>query len=91
MSRNNDDLCSACAYGSACMNRSTSSKHVFECEEYCAGRGLPPAFGENPAEPRGEAATDRTPLRGLCSDCENRKHCVLRLAEEGVWHCEEYC
>ncbi len=91
MSENNHDLCSACSYASACRNRSTSNKHVFECEEYCAERRLPPTLWESPSQPRGKAATDRVPLKGLCTDCENRKHCVLRVTEGGVWHCEEYC
>jgi hypothetical protein len=29
-------------------------------------------------------------LRGLCINCANRKHCLYRKPEGGVWHCEEY-
>jgi ketosteroid isomerase-like protein len=29
--------------------------------------------------------------RGLCCNCENRKHCVIRAREGAIWHCEEYC
>jgi hypothetical protein len=27
---------------------------------------------------------------GLCSNSENRLHCMMRSQEGGVWHCEEY-
>ena len=91
MSGNGHDLCSACFYASACMNRSTPNKRVFECEEFCAERCLPPTFQESLSEPRRKAATGDIVLKGLCSDCENREHCALRVPEGGVWHCEEYC
>ncbi len=30
------------------------------------------------------------PGKGLCSNCDNFKDCLLPKPEEGVWHCEEY-
>jgi len=91
MPENHRDLCSTCCYGSACMNRSTSDKRVFQCEEFCAERRLPPTLQESRSKPRRKAPTDTGLLKGLCSDCENREHCALRMPEGGVWHCEEYC
>lgn len=91
MPENHRDLCSTCSYGSACINQSTSDKRVFECEEFCEGRRLSPAFQENRSKPRLSNRTSDELLKGLCSDCENRNHCALRMPEGGVWHCEEYC
>jgi hypothetical protein len=91
MRENHRDLCSTCSYGSACTNQSTSDKRVLECEEFREEPRLPPAFREDGPQPRLQGQTSGEALKGLCSDCQNRKQCALRMSEGGVWHCEEYC
>jgi hypothetical protein len=91
MGTNHRDLCSTCSYASACIHRSAPHKRVFQCEEFCAERPLPPMLPESLPKPAHQAPIGTALLKGLCSDCQNREHCALQLSEGGVWHCEEYC
>ena len=91
MPENYHDLCSTCSYASDCINHSTVKNRVFECEEFSEGPHLPPVFHESRSKPHRKVQTDCELLKGLCSDCENRDDCALRMPEGGVWHCEEYC
>ena len=61
----------------------------FECEtapkDKVIKRERPPENKTDKIEKK-----DEDKYKGLCSDCENRKECILSKLEGGVWHCEEY-
>ena len=84
------DLCWVCNHGSRGVNRGTTARPVFYCEEFDAYVPVSHVSLEQASRttPNGKGGSGR--LTGLCTDCENRKTCMLRGPEGGVWHCEEY-
>jgi len=82
------DLCSTCSHAETCGNRSTPDRPILFCEMV---EVLAPPLAVTPAAAR--QPTDRQnegDYKGLCMNCENRRTCMLRKPEGGVWHCEEY-
>ena len=87
----NLDLCSTCIHASDCTYRIKSDRYIYYCEE----------FEIEPAKPRNSQTVvceqervnqqeHDSSLKGLCTNCENRKNCKFSGVEGGVWHCEEY-
>ncbi len=90
MAAEHRDLCSVCAHASTCVSRSKRAQPVFECERYAPPRRAHRARLDHHLATSHATEADCSQFQGLCSDCENRWHCALRVPEGGVWRCEEY-
>ena len=84
-------ICTTCIHASSCSYKNKSDRYIYYCEE----------FEIEPAKPRNSQTVvceqERvnqqeydSSLKGLCTNCENRKNCKFSGVEGGVWHCEEY-
>ena len=90
-------LCTNCVNLDICSLAAGSGRHVFYCEEFTSGDGVPPLTSQpvqSPADSetvrggtRHDSAEDYT---GLCTTCRSRGDCVFSKHEGGMWHCEEY-
>jgi hypothetical protein len=84
-----DGLCMNCIHAGACVYRRQQNQPVLSCNEHDTGT-------VQSKKPTAKMTTcnrdeqDCDPLKGLCSNCENRKTCMLPKPVSGVWHCEEY-
>jgi len=91
MPQTHRDVCVTCCHATTCINRGTPDSPVFECEEFFDQRPPPPPLLEGRFTPSREVlARNGEKSKGLCWDCQNRRHCGIRVLEGGVWHCEEY-
>ncbi len=86
------NLCPSCVHSNGCALHSQSRKLAYECDTYEEAR-----LSKAAVRAVGRAALKAVHAKrksngsaGLCSDCENRRRCVLAPAHGGVWHCEEY-
>ena len=84
------DLCSTCNHAGTCGHRSTPGRPIFFCELFEAFVPVS-AAAPTTAAPKGRVSPpEAAELKGLCTNCENRKTCVIPKPEGGIWHCEEY-
>ena len=90
MPRRHRDLCSTCFCAPTCMYLGVTDGPKFECEEFLGQGNSRLSALVDPSEPASDFEVNPARSDGLCSDCENRKHCALRMPEGGVWRCEEY-
>lgn len=90
MPREYRDLCCICIYVASCMNRGTTEKPKFYCEQFDLGVAGPPVMVSEDSYHLPGKKTLPGESRGLCSDCEERDHCTLSIPDGYVWHCEEY-
>ncbi len=80
-----DALCARCAWAGGCLIPGESDEPVVNCETF---EPLDMLWRNNGLKsPR----PDPSRAEGLCVDCGNRRSCVFRAREGGIWHCEEYC
>ncbi len=84
------DLCSTCMSASDCTFPKDPGKGVHNCEEFTVDGRQGQNSGKTGASREASSGAADGALRGLCSNCENRKTCVFPKPEGGVWHCEEY-
>ncbi len=85
-------ICMTCNNVSTCVHRRRHKQPVWFCEEF--DNYLLPKDNRimfmNDDEFLRDQEEETNQLKGLCSNCDNRKTCAFQKPESGVWHCEEY-
>ena len=84
------DLCRTCNHVATCMNRGTSERPKFYCEQFDAWVPLSPAPFNRSGVNAPREGVPSSQYKGLCFNCEDRETCALSRPDGGVWHCEEY-
>ena len=86
-------LCSSCINDRYCIYPRDPLRPIMECEEFegyfrpQAEVGLSSAPVSN--RERATGGEDANVFKGLCVSCGNRRTCIYKKPEGGVWHCEE--
>ncbi len=88
------DLCESCVHRDDCHLRQMPTGAVHDCSEYDDGTPVAlleaPSLVSVPAATASNAEPEKSPLKGLCVNCDHRETCTLKRPAGGVWHCEEY-
>ena len=84
-----------CNHAGSCSYLARTEGPIWRCEEFDdSGQAHPGpllAVASRSGRPTAPLVrTERVTPLGLCVNCENRSHCGLPGAREGVWFCEEY-
>lgn len=93
-------ICITCRHRSYCQslqNGLRAQRPVWDCNEYehndsDAADAVSAAYRVRSTD--GEYlshGTNEDRSIGLCINCDQRRSCMLPIAEGGVWHCGEYC
>ncbi len=79
-----ETLCTKCKKAASCTFPGEADEPILSCETFEQIKRLT-------QKPRVQPSPiNQGWINGLCADCVNRKTCVFRQREGGIWHCEEY-
>ncbi|HOC68246.1 MAG TPA: hypothetical protein PLL36_02255 [Candidatus Hydrogenedentes bacterium] len=81
-------LCARCVRAALCTIPNETGEIILSCDSFM---GFDAVDGLTACGVDAPELMDSGRAYGLCGDCKNRGHCMLRQCEGGVWHCEEYC
>lgn len=83
----NPSLCDTCIYAPTCNRYKNVPQPVLYCEDYKPSGTKGTLLEENGQEAKNKKKSD---LKGLCSICQNRKYCHIKVPEGGIWHCDHF-
>lgn len=83
---NRSGLCAYCSRRITCV-LSSDYGLVYDCDDYDPGEESTSAMIFSTLDMSTE---EQEPDYGLCSQCQNRDICQLKMLSGGIWHCDEY-
>ena len=82
-------LCINCLNAEECRYRANHTKPIIFCEEFSCTEVSESISNIARAIPTIENVVN-SPLKGICSNCENIETCNLQRTDDIVIYCEEY-